>query len=439
MPSANRWKQIRWYLPFWLLATICLWTFTFDSHPGWDTAVYGKAMSYLAKGQNPYTEGVAIQKVYHENYKPGTRFAPPFTYVYSPETLPILKMLMPLPGSVLAAGYALLFFIGMGLQFWAFSQMAESSERLWLHVFLPLSIIFPGLLNADTILSGNIAYIFYGAALAAAVAGWQRNRWTLFYVVVLIASVFKAPLLSLLALPVLLGSGQWIPALATGGVGVGLFSMQSILWPELTASYLQAVKLQFDWNLDFGLSPAGMLGFFLMKSHIYYSPYTTLFYLAYAVPLGCALVWLARYYRNHPELKLQWVSVAIIGTLFLNPRIKEYDMAAITIPMLLVFWRSLRQVITTLRKQGKLKPEPAGKPAYIPDWPLAIAAAALFSAANLCAGLVDDAWKPLAMLLTVSSLAVGFWSITVARRECQVSIIAPREKQELEEVMAVSY
>ena len=39
-----------------------------------------------------------------------------------------------------------------------------------------------------------------------------------------------------------------------------------------------------------------------------------------------------------------WLPVALVGTFLLNPRIMKYDMAALTIPMLLIAWRGLRAV-----------------------------------------------------------------------------------------------
>src|SRR6201999_375654 len=109
-----------------------------------------------------------------------------------------------------------------------------------------------------TVLGGNIAYILYGAVLAAAFLGWKKNLWWCFYVVVLFAACVKAPLLSLALLPALSARKQWLPTTATVAAGLLLFACQPLIWPALFKHYLEAVELQFSFNQDFGCSPAGL-------------------------------------------------------------------------------------------------------------------------------------------------------------------------------------
>src|SRR6202034_547684 len=79
---------------------------------------------------------------------------------------------------------------------------------------------------------------------------------------VLLASVFKAPFLVLLAFPVLIENDrrQWVSSLMTGFGGVLLFAAEMRFWPALFREHLLSLRLVFDWLHDFGYGPASILG-----------------------------------------------------------------------------------------------------------------------------------------------------------------------------------
>jgi hypothetical protein len=197
------------------------------------------------------------------------------------------------------------------------------------------------LLAADIILSGNIAYILYGAVLLTTAFAWRRGQWRWFYLTVLVVSCFKAPLLSLLLIPVLSARRQWTPVIATGATGIVLFAMQPLLWPSLFRHYLQAVELQFSLNRDFGFSPAGIFSGFLYDRHVPYSPASYFFYLAYALPLFALLFSLSRRYLDGSFTLRQWAPVMLLGVILMNPRLIEYDVAPLALPLALILWRFL--------------------------------------------------------------------------------------------------
>jgi hypothetical protein len=190
-----------------------------------------------------------------------------------------------------------------------------------------------------TILGGNIAYILYPAGVLCAVVGWRRGNWMWFYAATLAASCVKAPLLSLVVIPILSARKQWLPAGLTAIAGVALFAAQPLLWPSLFRNYLQAVDLQFQYNRDFGCSPAGLLSDALYSHGIPYSPAGLIFYLGYAIPLIALLWFLSRKYLNGEFLLREWIPVLLVGVILLNPRIMEYDVAPITLLMTLIAWR----------------------------------------------------------------------------------------------------
>ena len=339
---------------FWLLALIAtpIWT-SFDT-PAWDLAVYVNAIHSLQAGRDPYADAIAVQRLFHAKLALSKNLPPPYSYVYSPITLPILRFFGALPIWLGAAIYGGAYVSGALAQVWAGTWIMTAKEKTYLLYFAPASLFFPGLLQADTCLSGNLAYCVYGAMLLAAVHGWSRGRWTYFYLVVLVASCYKAPFLALLLLPALSVRGQWLKALGTGGLGLLLFAGQPLLSPALFRHYLEAVELQFSFNHDFGCSPAGIIATILTDHGFDYSSISAVAYVIYAMPVFGLLVYLSRLYGRGIFTLRQWVPVLLLGVMLLNPRIKEYDIAPLTLPMALIGWRlcrmlgSVRTTILTL-------------------------------------------------------------------------------------------
>jgi len=327
-------------LVFWMLAiaTIPIWFSV--SQPAWDASVYARAMRWVAAGQDPYAEGVAQEEAYYRN-GPQTGVGVPFAYVYSPLTLPLLKLASSIPAWLLKSEYWLVYALCALAQVVVTSRAAENGERRWMELLAPAALFFPGLLVSDVIQSGNIAYILYGAALATAYLGWRRQLWLPFYVVVVAASCFKAPYLSLLAIPVFSSRRQYAAASAAAAAGVGLFAVQPWLWPVAFHNYLRAVEMQFVWNRDFGASPAGQFGALLDQLHGPFEMASWVFYACYAVPVVGLLMVLGRRYQRGQLSLGEWMPVVLVGVILLNPRNIEYDLVPLTVPMMLVGMRLL--------------------------------------------------------------------------------------------------
>lgn len=325
---------------FWVLAitAILIWSMVPSYLVGWDLRVYGDAIKSLQAGHDPYVDGTTIQRIFHAQgpHPPGT--GTPFTYVYSPLTLPLVGLIGKLPINLTAAIYWVLFGIGVFAAIRVGLALVEERERPVFMLLAPVAFFFPGLLQNDVLFSGNIAYILYGAILTAALVGWRRGDWRWFYGLTLLASCFKAPMLSLLAIPVFSARRQWIPAGLTGAAGCVLFGMQPLIWPALFRHYLEAVELQFSFNHDFSSSPAGLLAD-VLYDRIPYSVTSGVFYLFYGALVAGALWVLSRRFLNGAFSLQQWAPVLLLGTLLLNPRIMEYDIAPMTIPIALIMWR----------------------------------------------------------------------------------------------------
>lgn len=345
--------RVRWrVLPrsvriLWILALLAIPVWATVSDTGWDLRVYGSALTNLHHGRDPYLAATDIQKQNHALLKatgnPGdTTGDPPYSYVYAPLTLPLLKVAAAVPRPWLLALYLVLYAAGTLLAIAVCTSFAEPTEAYGTLFLAGLSIFFPGLLANGVILGGNIAYLLYGAILVAAVPGWKRNRWTLFYLAVFCAACVKAPMLSLILVAPLSGRGQWPRTVLVGVAAVLVFLSQPVFMPQLFKHYLEAVELQFSLNHDFGCSPTGLFSDLLYQHGMRYSPACYVAYAAFTLPSGLALLYGARLFQQHRITLQQWLPVLLVGVLLLNPRILEYDAAAITLPMALILWRMAR-------------------------------------------------------------------------------------------------
>jgi hypothetical protein len=332
---------------FWLLVLAAMPVWMHFDKPGWDVAIYHSAERSLAQGHDPYLDAIAVQKAFHIQLAQHANQDPPWSYVYSPLTLPLLKSLYVIPhwssSRIYWLAYAVAVVVQIGVGLWA----AKPDERRWLVWLAPVATFFPGLLANGIVLSGNIAYILYAMAFAAAIYAWKRasassRAWLWFYVTVVFASCWKAPLLSLVVIPLLSARRQLFPVALTASVGAAIFLAQPLIWPALFKHYLEAVELQFSFNRDFGCSPAGLFSGILFDHHIPYSPAALIFYALYALPTLLLLVVLSRRYLAGVFSLRDWAPPLLVGVILLNPRLIEYDVAPLALPLGLILWRFTR-------------------------------------------------------------------------------------------------
>ncbi len=360
--------------------------------PAWDVRIYLEGVQSVRAGHDPYADAIAVQRAFHDHREllPAD-MTTPFSYVYSPVTLPVLRFVATHPLWLSAIFYWSLYLLGVFAQIWAGFQLADATESRVFLFFLPVAAFFPGLLASDILWSGNVAFILYGAALFCAVIGWRRHNWTWFYLAVLAASCVKAPLLSLLVIPPLSAPRQWLRATVAAAVGLALFAAQPLFWPSLFKHYLEAVELQFSYNRDFGSSPAGIFSGMLFDHHLPYSPASYFFYLAYVLPVFALMVWLSRQYLRGRFTLQRWAPVLLVGVLLLNPRILEYDEIMVALPLALILWRFCAALLPTRQ---------------------AIAlSVAVFFAANVLAYQNWQIWKLTEGPLLVVFFSIGVWTL----------------------------
>ncbi|MFZ1918430.1 MAG: hypothetical protein WAU58_12715 [Terriglobales bacterium] len=306
--------------------------------------------------------------------------------------------LLPLWLTIAAFGFA--YFAGWLLQVWVGMQFATPDERKVLRYVAPVIAFFPGLLINDVIVSGNLAYILYGLMLATAALGWKRGRWIWFYLAVLAASCVKVHLLTMLAIPLLCGKRQWARAIITAAAGLGLYALQFRIWPQAFHVYVNSLKVMSQMRRDFGCGPAGNLARVLQIMGVPYEKPSIILYVVYAVAMFLLLLWLSRLYREGRVRFVSWAPVMLLGVVLLNPRILTYDVAAVSLPMALIAWRSLRGVGRTFRK-----------PALIGFAVLLLALNVFVEVNEDFVTMLPDAWKYLEMVLMLGIFAAGVRSL----------------------------
>jgi hypothetical protein len=315
---------------------------------GWDVGIYHDAIRSLLRHHDPYADAIAIQDAFHRALKGRPDVWGPFSYIYPPITLPLLEFFGALPVALAGALYWAIYALCALSIIWVGLQAAEPHERRPLMFIAPAALFLPGLLQNDTILSGNVVIIFYGFVLTATVLGWRKGRWRWCYLGILLASCFKLPLLTLLALPLLSARKQFLPAALTAATSLVLFAVQPILWPSLFHHFVEALGHQFAYNRDFGCSPAGLISNLLFDYGISYSLVGTVVYLAYAIPLFGLLYYLSREFLRGRFTLQQWFPVLLVGVILLNPRIMQYDTLTLALPMGLIAWRVLTRFMSPL-------------------------------------------------------------------------------------------
>lgn len=332
-------------LIFWVLAIAAagIWARFQGPHLGWDIHIYGDALHSLRLEHDPYLDAILTQHAFDARQVDLLTDPKPLRYIYSPVTLPLLRLIGKMPILLSITLYGVTYIGSIFAAIWVAMLCVGRSERSIFVLLAPAAVFFPGLLQDETLMSGNIAYIVYGVAFLAAATAWRGGRWRIFYLAVVAASCFKLPFLTLLAIPILTARRQWIPAGITAAAALGLFALQPLLWPSTFHNFLDALDLQFTDNRDFGLSPAGLFAEALYD-RIPYRTTGTLCYLAYGLPLASTLFYLSRRFLAGAISLRHWAPVVLVGTILLTPRIMEYDVAAITLPLALIAWRFLSRI-----------------------------------------------------------------------------------------------
>lgn len=296
---------------------------------GWDLAIYQRAIKDLQGGLDPYVAGL----------------------LYPPSFVRLLRIASVVPAVPRQIFYWLFYAAGFGAQLWAGFKLAMPSERRVLQWALPLIVFFPGFMPNEVILCGNIAIPIYGIVLAAAVRGWERDQWGWFYLAVVAASLVKPPYLGLLSIPLFGGRKQIFKSASAAGLGVALFAAQKLIWSYEFGEYLGTVQTASVFRNgaghfeSFGFSAAGVLASALRAMDKPFVFSSALFYLGYGSVLFALFVYFRWQYRLGRVRSHTWLTVLLLGTFLLSPRILQYDALPATVPMFLLVIRGWKDTV----------------------------------------------------------------------------------------------
>jgi hypothetical protein len=352
----DRNKPSPWLTALWFAALASVVGMFIFLPNSFDLRAYSEAMHYLRIGVDPYAAILARQKAEvvlgHDKREAalghdkgeaafGHRV---FGYLYPPISIEFLKALNMVPAWLRGAIFWMFYAVGFGLQLWAGSRFALAAERRTLRFVFPLVMFFPAFVPSDTLLSGNIAIPIYGAVLAAAVRGWRKQRWEVFFAVVVAAvSLLKPPMLVWLVVPLLLDWAQVVPAVAAAVCGVGLFAVQKLLWAQRFAEFMSSIR--YTLPLEINYSIVAMFGRFLEFIGHPSDRAAVAFYIAVSLGIFGILMYFAREFRRKNVAGQNFAAVVLVSTALFAPRLKEYDLLPLTIPMALIVLRGMRSPV----------------------------------------------------------------------------------------------
>lgn len=368
-----------------------------------DAKVYENTVKEVQAGASPYASGIArLQLTRVRDSRDRT-----MNYIYPPMTLPLVRAIGLLPAWLRISAFWLFYLSAAWFLLRTEEQFLEPGERKFLLWLSPLCVFFPGLLNDDFFLAGNIAPILYGLVCAAALWDWRHRQWKWFYLAVLFAFLFKVPMLTLLAIPVLTMAGEWLKVALTGFIACTLMLLQGWIWPGPMSTYLHMMDMEFAYNRQFGFGPTGQLGKALLDHGLPYLGSCAVFYLFSSLAIFLVLRIYSRHYLAGRLSMREWMPVLLIGVILLSPRVKQYDAEAVTLPLAIVAWRGLVD-----RTTGKRQ---------------AVAFAIAFLVAGNVLASVANSWDFIEMLLMVTLFGYSIWSLQkkVAHAEEEEAMAIP--------------
>ncbi len=199
-------------------------------------------------------------------------------------------------------------------------------RQTWLNAGFALLIFFaePRLTGVMALTNGNIASVLYLLAFLAMLPGIRANRWALFYVAVFVGALIKLPLVLLLLLPLLTGTGQWRYCSICVVAVAAAYGLQRVFSPGLYAGYQWSLVQQMTVIHHYGYGILGIASGLEYKLHGRVSTMPSLITGIFAGILIVAL-FLLRRRIDQPASNRLWLSTVVLSVILISPRILPYD------------------------------------------------------------------------------------------------------------------
>jgi hypothetical protein len=271
-------------------------------HCFWDAHVYLRAISAYRHGADPYSAQSNLM------------------FVYSPLVLEMMNLgRLVFPGPILWYLYLALACTA-SLCLPVLVSLCLGIRWLSISISILIFSLLPGFMGEFSVLSGNIAVVLYAMILLPLLFALHTNRWSWFYVAVILSALIKPPMLAFLLFPLL--RGYIIPGFLSGLAVALAYLLQRLFMPALYHRFAQAVYTQLVLTGDMG---------FGLFSRLPTQPRTAAPLLFTAGIAG--ILWYLRTAGWRPSSRL-WVPVILLTCILINPRLLGYDAQIAMLPAL---------------------------------------------------------------------------------------------------------
>jgi hypothetical protein len=292
----------------------------------WDAHVYANAIHTFVNGGDPYALSSYFNFVYPPIFLKIAAFLSHFFFFHSGWYIYLTLN----SAAVLAIPIIL-------------SRFYLRSSWLTLPLAVGLFLFHPLLTAEIALLSGNISNLLYAVILAAGIPGIRRNRWLLFYLAVICASLIKLPFLALLLLPLFLGNRQTVFSIVTAAAVLLEMFFERLLLSTQYKAFLQSVVAQVVFRHDTGF---GLFTHLLRVAG--YLPVPPVEFALFAhITFTLALVLFLWFLRKKREASLSegvWIATILIVAILANPRMLTYDVDIAILPATLIAVESIRSL-----------------------------------------------------------------------------------------------
>jgi hypothetical protein len=192
----------------------------------------------------------------------------------------------------------------------------------WLSIAVSILIssLLPGFMAEFSLLSGNVAALLYAMVLLALLFALRSERWSPFYVAVVVSALIKPPMLAFLLFPFL--RGYILPSVvSTLAVALG-FLAQRLFMPALYHRFSQAVYTQLVFTGDMGFGIFAKLP----------GPLRTGAPVFFAAGVA-AVLWYLRPGRWSTASRV-WLPAVLLTCILASPRLLGYDAQIAMLPAL---------------------------------------------------------------------------------------------------------
>jgi hypothetical protein len=237
---------------------------------------------------------------------------------------------------------------------WVLSSCYIRSEWMTPVVALAIFAIQPRFFVERMMISGNVATLLYALVLLAGVPGIRRNRWTLFYLAVILAALVKPVFLALLILPILAGSRQFVRSALTAAAVFAAYAFERLSMSSLYLAFQNTLYLQLVVKHDAG---TGLYSYFLNAGNrvaLFRGSIRALIAHFSVVAILLAALFLLRKRKHLPNVERLWVPALVVMAVLANPRLQYYDLDIAILPAIYICVDCARNPSRSRRDIGAL-------------------------------------------------------------------------------------